>query len=156
MVPLFVFCRRMTLKRLFTFKKLVINKKYDEKGFTLVEVLVAMTIFAIGLLAIAGMQITAIKTNSSANTRTVQTDIAASILEEVLDLDIAAPGLAAGNHNWVFIDDNDTVVSGGTYLADYTVSLNTPVTNIIQVVLNVQQANGLRRTYSVTGFKGTL
>ena len=149
------------MKHLFSFKILVINKKYDEKGFTLVEVLVAMTIFAIGLLAIAGMQITAIKTNSSANTRTVQTDMAASVLEEILSWPVSNfPDLDTGvdviDEPWVFDAGSNMVLSGGTYSADYSLKLNEPVSKIIQVEVNVQQANGLRRTYSVTGFKGTL
>lgn len=40
------------------------SKKED--GYTLIEVLIALTIFAVGLLAVAGMQTSAIRMNSIA------------------------------------------------------------------------------------------
>lgn len=46
------------------------------KGFTLLEVMVAMVIFAIGLLGLAGIQAVALKNNNSAYTRTVSMQLA--------------------------------------------------------------------------------
>ena len=41
------------------------DKLKKENGFTLIEVLIALTIFAVGLLAVAALQTSAIKMNSS-------------------------------------------------------------------------------------------
>jgi type IV pilus modification protein PilV len=55
-----------------------------EKGFTLVEVLIAVSIFAVGLLAVAMMLDTAIQYNSSARYITEATEIAHSQMEKLL------------------------------------------------------------------------
>jgi len=122
-------------------------------GFTLVEVLVALTIFSIGILAVAGMQITAIKVNSSSNTRSVQTDVTASILAEILTWPVSSFSDETDTP-WTFNAGNETVLSGGTYSANYSIDVDyNGVDNLILVEVDVQQTNGLRRTYSATGFK---
>ena len=75
------------MKRLFTFKKLVINKKCEEKGFTLLEVLIALTVFAIGLLALAGMQITGIKGNATAQSVSAKVALGSGVIEEIMAID---------------------------------------------------------------------
>ena len=56
-----------------------------EKGFTLVEVLIAVSIFAVGLLAVAMMLDTAIQHNSSARFITEATEIAHSQMEKLMN-----------------------------------------------------------------------
>ena len=125
----------------------------NSSGFTLVEVLIALTIFTIGILAIAGMQITAIKVNSSANVRSVQTDITASILEEILTWPVSSFSDIV-DEPWPFNAGNETILSGGTYSADYSIDVDyNGINNLILVEVDVQQTNGLRRIYSATGFK---
>ena len=125
----------------------------NSSGFTLVEVLIALTIFAIGILAIAGMQITAIKVNSSANVRSVQTDITASILEEILTWPVSSFSDVV-DEPWTFNAGDGTILAGGTYSADYTIDVDyNGINNLILVEVDVQQTNGLQRTSSATGFK---
>lgn len=53
----------------------------NSSGFTVIEVLVALTIFSIGLLAVATMQISAIRTNAFAYRITIATTLAQDLLE---------------------------------------------------------------------------
>ncbi|MDM8556036.1 prepilin-type N-terminal cleavage/methylation domain-containing protein [Desulfococcaceae bacterium HSG7] len=59
------------------------NEKIKEQGFTLIEVIIAMGILAVGLLAMASMQVMAIKTNGKANRITEATTVAMDNLEQI-------------------------------------------------------------------------
>ena len=58
----------------------------DEKGFSLIEILIAITVFAIGILAVGKMQIAAIKGNSFANDLTKATTLAQDRMEKLIGL----------------------------------------------------------------------
>ena len=56
--------------------------RYDERGFTLVEVLVAMVIFAIGILAVINMQYVSSRTNLKSRLITEAAVVAQGKVEE--------------------------------------------------------------------------
>jgi len=58
----------------------------NEIGFTLIEILFAMVIFAIGFLAIASMQISAGKSNRTASERTFAAILASDHMERLMSL----------------------------------------------------------------------
>jgi prepilin-type N-terminal cleavage/methylation domain-containing protein len=60
--------------------------KGKEKGYTLVEVLVALGILGFGLLAVATMQVTSIKTNSRARDISQGLTLAQAKVEELMNL----------------------------------------------------------------------
>jgi type IV pilus assembly protein PilV len=68
----------------------------EQAGLTLIEVLVALVVVSIGLLAIAGMQATAVGANRDARMRTEATALAARTLERLRLLPFDHPDLAAG------------------------------------------------------------
>lgn len=70
-------------------------KNPDERGFTLIEVLFAMTIFTIGVLALAGLQARYISGNAAARMQTEATALAAAYLERLRALPYAHPELRA-------------------------------------------------------------
>ncbi len=68
-------------------KKLTeIPKSICNQGFTLIEVLIAMAIFAIGILAVGSMQISAISTNAGARNSTTVVTVAKDRAEELTAL----------------------------------------------------------------------
>ena len=62
------------------------NDSRNNSGFSLLEVVVALAIFAIGILAVGSMQLTAIKGNSSADVHTEAVTVATDQMERWMAL----------------------------------------------------------------------
>ncbi len=75
------------------------NPPLRDEGFTLVEVLIGLTILAIGILAIAGMQITTIRGTSFSNHLSQASVIAQDRLEFLKGLPLADTSLNTGDYN---------------------------------------------------------
>jgi len=65
----------------------------NENGFTLVEVMVAITVFAVGILAAASMQITSTQTNASARGITESTMAGSMQMERLMGRPWSHPDL---------------------------------------------------------------
>ena len=57
-------------------------RKRNSSGFTLIEVLIGILIFAVGMMALAKLQGNLARNSGDANARTVATNIAEEIIEE--------------------------------------------------------------------------
>lgn len=134
----------------------------DSHGFTLLELLIAVTLLSIGLLAAASMQVTAINANSFANSHTISTTVAEQIMEDILSADVRIGGpwyvifSTAGTYPYNRFPPaaNATYyVSGaGTFTAQYTVLVNTPSINTSEVQLSVF-LNGNRLPFTLVGHR---
>lgn len=78
---------------------LIEKDKIRGKGFTLLEVLIAISIFAVGVLAVATMQISGTRGNRLANELTQATALAQDKIEELKSKDISSADLAPGHHD---------------------------------------------------------
>lgn len=63
------------------------RKKASQNGFTLLEVLIAMTILSVGILGIAGLAGTAVKTSGYSQAMTQANNLAQKKLEALLGVD---------------------------------------------------------------------
>lgn len=84
----------------------------NQNGLTLVEVLMAMAIFLIGILAVLMMQIKAIDTNSSARSVTQNYTWAMDKIEKLLALEYTDDDLSSGDHSieaGSFTQDSDGI-----------------------------------------------
>ena len=72
------------------------RRPIGEKGFTLLEVIVAISILTFGLLAVASMQMTAIRGNYNASNITEATTVAQDRLENLMGLLYSDPLLDPG------------------------------------------------------------
>ena len=68
--------------------KFTIPLSKDTKGFSLIEVIMAMGIMSVGLLAVAAMQISTVRNNKTGNTFTQATALARSQMEVIKNGDI--------------------------------------------------------------------
>ncbi|THB81797.1 MAG: prepilin-type N-terminal cleavage/methylation domain-containing protein [Desulfobacteraceae bacterium] len=92
-------------------------KRNRSKGFTLLELLIALAIFAIGILGMVKMQIAATKGNSSARTVTEATTVGQDLLERLILLPYTHADLADTDGDGTGFDDTP---ADGVYDADGT------------------------------------
>ena len=69
-----------------TLKARIRTPKPTSAGFTLIEVMVAMAIFSIGILAVFAMQVKGINQNSAARFQSEATSIAAHTMERLMTM----------------------------------------------------------------------
>jgi prepilin-type N-terminal cleavage/methylation domain-containing protein len=93
----------------------------NSKGFSLIELMIAMAILAFGMLAAASMQYSAISNNTKGNIYTQANMLAKIKLEYLKNLDIHSDGLIAGNYtDATLIDDHEQ--PGGIYSRQWTIA----------------------------------
>jgi type IV pilus assembly protein PilV len=112
-----------------------------DRGFTLIEVLLAMAIFAIGILALAGLQVSYIRGNATARYSTEATVLASQAVERLKALPTTDADLAEGSHGPVAID--------GNYEMEWDVTDNTPYHNVKSIVIRVVPRFSRGRTISI-------
>jgi type IV pilus assembly protein PilV len=130
-----------------------------QHGFSLIEVLVAITILAVGLLGIAGLQVHSIRYNSGANIRSVEAYVAQGVMEEITSLSQFDPifSTTSLNNDWDFdprpsVTETELELPGaGTFTALWSVTTNDPLQRIARVAVTVTNPNGVR--VSMTNFK---
>jgi type IV pilus assembly protein PilV len=103
----------------------------SKEGFTLIEVMIALVILSVGLLALATMQIVAIRTNAFSTEMTYATMLAQSQFEEFKNTDYVN-----------VISDSDLIPANETskgipYTVQWTVQDNTPTTDMKTIDLDV-------------------
>ena len=121
----------------------------DKKGFTMIEVLMAMVIFLIGFLAVGSMQIAAVNGNAAARTRTEAMTLASDVVEQLMALPYNSSGFIGPFNISNPLDDTDPTVgqptvygwysnSGDLYDVRWSVDENLPVTNTKTVEVTVR------------------
>ena len=107
----------------------------NEKGFTLIEVLMSITILAIGLLGMAALQSTATKGNALAKKNTLAISLAEDKIEEykntLYDNIIPTDGITEENLH-----------AGAIYKRITKIEDNTPITGVKSITVTVTWQNG--------------
>jgi type IV pilus modification protein PilV len=116
------------------------------QGYTLIEVLIAMAIFAVGFLALATLQIKSIKQNASAKMYTEATSVAVESLERLISLPFDHSDLNQGN--------NPHSMTTGGYTIEWNVQNDIPVTATKTIVINVTGTNPYAKPITIHFVKG--
>jgi type IV pilus modification protein PilV len=118
-------------------------KKSNQRGFSLIEILIAITVFAIGILAVGKMQITAIKGNSFANDLTEATTLAQDRMEKLIGLP--------------YTDIEDTNATNGRYNISWNITTDHPIDNTKTIRVNVGWTDrGAPKEVSITSMKADI
>jgi Tfp pilus assembly protein PilV len=130
----------------------------------MVEMLIAILLMTVGLLAVLTMQDVAINSNSISMKLTVATTLAQEALEDILSWKSDDPRITTTAADVVYdLDQNTsattiTIPGGGSYEAKYTTTVGGAAvpgvpSGITRVIVTV---TGGGRRISVTGFKRTV
>ena len=144
-----------------------VQTKVNQKGFTLLELLIAISLLAIGLLAVATMQTTAINANVIANKNTSVASLAQEVMEDILSWNpdpTIEPSFSASSANVTYDLDPNTagnsisLSSAGTYSAQYSITRDpvisgATVTQFVQIDVTVTGGN---KTLNLTSYKRLL
>jgi len=104
----------------------------DSRGFTLVEVLVAIVVFALGVLALNKVQMSTINSNTYSNQMSLATSLAHDQMDTLMSLAYTHADLNAGNHS------TTAAMPLVTYTIAWTVVDNTPLTGTKTITITVQ------------------
>jgi prepilin-type N-terminal cleavage/methylation domain-containing protein len=123
----------------------------NQKGFTLIEIMIAIVIFSIGMLAIAKLQITATEGNSFARKMSEAANIAQDRTEEILsmgyDLYVDFNGNGANGSG---LDDTGVGADYFFIQNGYAVSINVseafPISNTKTIRIIIKWAGNTRHT----------
>lgn len=128
-----------------------------ETGSSLVELLVAVTVFAIGLLAVAGMQLTALRGNASAQQASVASGLAEGVLEEIRAWPDDHPQLAvdAVDQEWLFDDSSSpkNLQGGGNFRALYAIDVDYGRPKLTRVEVRVEALDTPSQPLTLVAFK---
>lgn len=126
------------------FKYLIKNKVISTPhGFTIIEVVIALCILSFGILAVANMQISSIKGNSSARKRTEAATLAMEYMERVISKDYNS----LTNEN----------LTSNNYVIQCTVTPDSPVSGVKSVLVKVSWPdNGQNRSTELRYIKANL
>lgn len=125
-----------------------LHKNGNMRGFTLLELLVAISLLAIGSLATATMQGVAMNANSYANRISVSTMVGQQVAEDLSALKITDPllntAVTDATYNRMFDPATNastastvSIPGAGTFSAQYDIAPNTPTTGTTQITVRV-------------------
>jgi len=134
-------------------------RQLNNKGFTLIELMVALTLLAIGIFAVLQMQIIGMQSSSLANKISAATGLANEVMEDIQSWDLDTPpvanlfdppnGISIGNQTYSRFSDtrnqnNITIPSAGVYTATYNVTLIQPDRSAAFITVTVTGGGGRR------------
>lgn len=119
-------------------------RKSGDQGFTLIEVLIALSIFSIGILAVANLQISSTNHTTSARKHTEAVTWAGDLIEFLTVLDYDDGNLDAGTHQ----------IIEGIYTIDWNVTDSSPLNNAKTINVSITYgAFGGQRSISLDFIK---
>ena len=115
-----------------------------KNGFSLIEAMIALVLFAVGMLAVGAMQIDSIKGNSFSQGLTQATVLSQQKLEELKNMPFDDSNISSGHHD-------EGVLSGSEFSRSYDVESTS--TTLKAVTVTVQWTEEIDHSVSLSTLK---
>ncbi len=122
-----------------------VREKSGQRGFTLIEVLIAMAIFSLGMLAVGTLQITSTNSNASARIHTEEYTWVVDQIERLTGLDYEHDDLDE-------VPPLHTVVQG-PYTVSWTVVDDAPVEGAKRITVTADGSHSRARPITINFIK---
>ena len=128
--------------------------RLDNRGFSIIEILIGLTVFAIGILALAKVQIVSMKGNTNSRQMTEASFLATSRMETLTRLPFASlvdDGAGTLNSTAGDADGSEQLsVSGKPYVVSWNIDDDNPATamKMIRVIVDWQEG-GSQKTVTL-------
>ena len=129
------------------------KKHFKNRGFTILEVMVALVFLAVGLLGIAGLHLATISGNHSASHITMAVNLAEDKIEELKRLEFADPALS--DTDSVKTDVGTNIRGNTTLFTNPDHGDDSPVSGMVRVwnVADATPAIGLKTVTVIVGWE---
>ena len=125
-------------------------KRINNQGFTLVEIMVAATIFSFAVLGLAIGTVSVIQTNQYSHLQASAINLAQAKLEELRAMtSLAFSSLSCPSFAAIGCSDNP-VTSGTTFNRSWKITNNSPVTGVNQIDVQITWTDYASRTVTFT------
>ena len=122
----------------------------NNDGFTLIEIMVAATIFSFAVLGLGIGTVSVIQTNQYSHLYTSATNLAQAKLEELRAMTSAAfSGLSCPSFATTGCNDSP-VASGTTFSRSWQITPNAPVTGVNQIDVKIDWTDYASRSVTIT------
>ncbi len=134
----------------------------NSHGMTLIEILIAICVFGIGLLAVIAMQSTTFKSTSRSRHLSGSTEKGVALLENLISLPESHAKLSAGLHtpgpedDFIDNDNNGSADESGEpwdVVVTWVVTDDTPTQEAKSIVVTLTSDAGVKKNVSVGGIK---
>jgi prepilin-type N-terminal cleavage/methylation domain-containing protein len=120
-----------------------VREKEGPQGFTLIEVLMAMAIFSLGMMAVGAMQITSTNSNASARIHTEEYTWVVDQIERLTALSYDHDDLDLGDHS----------VVQDPYTVSWTVAVDAPVVGAKRIAVTADGSHRRARPITIEFIK---
>jgi prepilin-type N-terminal cleavage/methylation domain-containing protein len=125
-------------------------KTINNQGFTLIEIMVAATIFSFAVLGLAIGTVSVIQTNQNSHLQASAINLAQAKLEELRAMTSAAfSGLSCPSFATIGCSDSP-VTSGTTFSRSWQITANAPVTGVNQIDVQITWRDYANRSVTFT------
>jgi type IV pilus assembly protein PilV len=131
-------------------KQFLFSKRNETAGFTLVEILIAMTIFAVAVLGLAVGTVNVVRTNQTGHLSTSAINLAQTKIEELRAMSATAfAGLTCPLYTSTGCSDTASA-SGKSFSRSWQITANSPVAGVNKIDVKIDWTDYSNRSLTVS------